>query len=188
MSLGRTHRDDLRSLESDQTGRVSTVSGGRDKASNRKKPGKRKVAARQGWTLRLQLKSNPEALSLVRAAVERAAELLHFGEVESRAIVRSVDEGLANVIRHAYGGKGGRPIEVACYTVPDPAKGREAGGIEVILSDSGTPLDRRKLKGRPLDEIRPGGLGLHFMRESMDKVEFSRQKGKNQLRLVKYLG
>ena len=161
--------------------------GGRDKSSRKKKPGKRKESTRQGWTLRLQLKSNPEALSLVRAAVERAAELLHFGEVESRAIVRSVDEGLANVIRHAYGGKGGRPIEVACYTVSDPKKGREARGIEVILRDSGTPLDRSKLKGRPLDDIRPGGLGLHFMKESMDKVEFSRQKGKNQLRLVKYL-
>jgi serine/threonine-protein kinase RsbW len=162
------------------------VRGGRDKGSNKKKTEKREIG-RQGWTLRLQLKSNPEALSLVRAAVERAAELLHFGEVESRAIVRSVDEGLANVIRHAYGGKGGRPIEVACYTVPDPVKGREVGGIEVILRDSGAPLDRSKLKGRPLDDIRPGGLGLHFMRESMDKVEFSRQKGKNQLRLVKYL-
>jgi len=163
------------------------VRGGRDKSSRKKKPGKRKESTRQGWTLRLQLKSNPEALSLVRAAVERAAELLHFGEVESRAIVRSVDEGLANVIRHAYGGKGGRPIEVACYTVPDPKKGRAAGGIEVILRDSGTPIDPAKLKGRPLDDLRPGGLGLHFMKESMDKVEFSRQKGKNQLRLVKYI-
>jgi serine/threonine-protein kinase RsbW len=163
------------------------VRGGRDKSSGKKKPGKRKESTRQGWTLRLQLKSNPEALSLVRAAVERAAELLHFGEVESRAIVRSVDEGLANVIRHAYGGKGGRPIEVACYTLPDPKKGRAAGGIEVILRDSGTPIDPSKLKGRPLDDLRPGGLGLHFMKESMDKVEFSRQKGKNQLRLVKYL-
>jgi anti-sigma regulatory factor (Ser/Thr protein kinase) len=43
------------------------------------------------------------------------------------------------------------------------------------------------MKGRSLEEIRPGGLGLHFMRQSMDEVEFSRKKGKNQLRLVKYL-
>jgi len=43
------------------------------------------------------------------------------------------------------------------------------------------------LKGRPLNEIRPGGLGLHFIRQSMDVVEFSRKNGKNQLRMVKYL-
>ena len=47
--------------------------------------------------------------------------------------------------------------------------------------------DPAKMKGRPLEEIRPGGLGLHFMRQSMDEVEFSRKKGKNQLRLVKYM-
>jgi anti-sigma regulatory factor (Ser/Thr protein kinase) len=60
-------------------------------------------------------------------------------------------------------------------------------GIEIVLRDSGVQADPAKMKGRPLDEIRPGGLGLHFMRESMDEVEFSRKKGKNQLRLVKYL-
>jgi len=43
------------------------------------------------------------------------------------------------------------------------------------------------LKGRSLDEVRPGGLGLHFIRESMDEVEFTRKKGKNLLRMVKYL-
>jgi anti-sigma regulatory factor (Ser/Thr protein kinase) len=43
------------------------------------------------------------------------------------------------------------------------------------------------LKGRSFDEIRPGGLGLHFIRQSMDEVEFSRKKGKNLLRMVKYL-
>ena len=48
-------------------------------------------------------------------------------------------------------------------------------------------LDPAKLKGRPLNEIRPGGLGLHFIRQSMDVVEFSRKNGKNQLRMVKYL-
>jgi hypothetical protein len=30
-------------------------------------------------------------------------------------------------------------------------------------------------------------LGLYFIRECMDVVEFSRKKGKNQLRLLKYL-
>jgi len=55
------------------------------------------------------------------------------------------------------------------------------------LQDEGAAPDRSKLKARPLDEIRPGGLGLHFIQQSMDVVEFSRKKGKNQLRMVKYL-
>jgi len=56
-----------------------------------------------------------------------------------------------------------------------------------VLQDEGAAPDPAKLKARPLEEIRPGGLGLHFIQQSMDVVEFSRKKGKNQLRLVKYL-
>jgi anti-sigma regulatory factor (Ser/Thr protein kinase) len=135
--------------------------------------------------LRLELQSNPEALCLVRATVERAAEVLHFTDSDSRAIVRSVDEALANVMRHAYGGRSGLPIEVSCSKLKESAATKS--GLEIVLQDEGEAPDPSKLKGRPLDEIRPGGLGLHFIQQSMDVVEFSRKKGKNQLRMVKYL-
>jgi len=48
-------------------------------------------------------------------------------------------------------------------------------------------VNAKKMCGRALEDVRPGGLGLHFIRESMDTVEFSRRKGRNQLRLVKIL-
>jgi anti-sigma regulatory factor (Ser/Thr protein kinase) len=137
--------------------------------------------------LKLELHSNPEALCLVRATLERAAEALHFQEAERRAIVRSVDEALANVIRHAYGGKGGLPIAVTVRRLRKLRDGAQSLGIEVLLEDTGVAVTSAKLQGRPLDQICPGGLGLHFMRQSMDQVEFCRKKGKNQLRMVKYL-
>jgi anti-sigma regulatory factor (Ser/Thr protein kinase) len=40
---------------------------------------------------------------------------------------------------------------------------------------------------RALEEIRPGGLGLHFIRQSMDIVEYNRVNGTNRLRLVKFV-
>lgn len=121
--------------------------------------------------------------------MQRATEVAHFPEAESRAIVRSVDEALANVIRHAYKGQRGLPIEVSCWRLaPDPdAPLSKPAGLEILLSDSGPPVDLAKLRGRPLEEIRPGGLGLHFMKQSMDVVEFGRKNGKNLLRMVKYL-
>jgi len=137
--------------------------------------------------LKLELRSNPEALCLVRATVERAAEVLHFAEADARAIVRSVDEALANIVRHAYGGRPGLPIEVRCHRWSGKSTGGKQSGIEIVLQDQGIAVDPAKLKGRPLNEIRPGGLGLHFIRKSMDVVEFSRKNGKNQLRMVKYL-
>ena len=152
-----------------------------------KDKGRSRAPARPEMLLKLELHSNPEALCLVRATVERAAEVLHFQDVETRAIVRSVDEALANVMRHAYGGRPGLPIEMSCRRLEPGAQRSAQGGIEILLVDKGAPVKPSTFKGRPLDQIRPGGLGLHFIRESMDEVEFSRKKGKNLLRMVKYL-
>jgi serine/threonine-protein kinase RsbW len=151
------------------------------------KLGREKARVKAETLLKLELQSNPEALCLVRATVERAAEVLHFRDAEARAIVRSVDEALANVLRHAYGGRPGLPIEMSCRRVEPSGQKAAQGGIEIMLTDKGVPLKPAELKGRALDEIRPGGLGLHFIRQSMDEVEFSRKKGKNLLRMVKYL-
>ena len=163
------------------------VRGGRKKTKQGARISCGKCAFHSELLLKLELESNPKALALVRAAVERAAEVLHFQERESRGIVRSVDEALANIICHAYGGKTGCPIEVICRHLHSTRDGACVNGIEVILRDSGVRADPAKMKSRPLDKIRPGGLGLHFIRECMDEVEFSRKKGKNQLRLVKYV-
>ena len=158
--------------------------GGR--VTKKRDQGRGKAQPKSEMLLKLQLQSNPEALCLVRAAVERAAEVVHFQDSDARAIVRSVDEALANVIRHAYGGRPGLPIEMSCHKLPGGEHSAQ-GGIEILLADEGVPVKPSALQGRPLDEIRPGGLGLHFIRQSMDEVEFSRKKGKNLLRMVKYL-
>ena len=159
---------------------------GRRLNSNGRK-GRGRGHAQPEMLLKLELKSNPESLCLVRATVERAAEVLHFQDVETRAIVRSVDEALANVMRHAYGGRPGLPIEMSCRRLQQGGQEAVQGGIEIVLADRGKPVKHAALQGRSFDEIRPGGLGLHFIRQSMDEVEFSRKKGKNLLRMVKYL-
>ena len=135
----------------------------------------------------LHMRSDPEALCVVRAMLQRAAEVLQFPETDSRAIVLSVDEALANVIRHAYEGRQGLPIEINCRRLWTGSDSALPYGVEIVIKDSGMAADPQKLRGRPLEEIRPGGLGIHFMKQSMDIVEFSRVDGKNLLRMVKYL-
>ena len=140
----------------------------------------------QGQLLRVELPSDPSMLCVVRAAMERLTEVLGFAEPEVRSVTRAVDEALTNIMRHSYGGALDRRIELSCLRV---AKGRAktGEGIEVRLVDYGPKIDPAKLCGRKLDEIKPGGLGLHFIRQSMDIVEFRRSRGANVLRLVKYL-
>ena len=153
----------------------------------RRKQGGKVASPRSELLLELHLESNPEALCLVRATVQRATEVAHFPESDSRAIVRSVDEALANVIQHAYQGRKGLPIELTCSRLWNEEDAQTPHGLEIVLKDSGIAANPKKLKGRPLQEVRPGGLGLHFIKQSMDVVEFSRKNGKNLLRLVKYL-
>lgn len=137
--------------------------------------------------LKLELRSNPETLSAVRGALSDLVEKLGFPAKECRSIVRAVDEALANVIRHAYRGQDDQPIKIVVRRIEQRHAGLLRDAIEILMEDEGAPIDRKKLQGRDLDDVKPGGLGLHFMRECMDAVEFRRSKGKNQLRLLKFL-
>jgi anti-sigma regulatory factor (Ser/Thr protein kinase) len=142
-------------------------------------------ALRDGLLLKLQLHSDPKLLSVVRGALERLTEVLGFSASDCRSVTRAVDEALTNIIRHCYGGRLDQPIEVSCKRLPP--RGSSSGGLEILLSDRGPAIDPAKFRGRRLDEIKPGGLGLHFIRQSMDTVEYQRSRGINTFRMVKYL-
>jgi anti-sigma regulatory factor (Ser/Thr protein kinase) len=102
-------------------------------------------------------------------------------------VVLAVDEALTNIIRHAYQGKTDQPIEASFRRIQAANDGGRRAALEIVLEDRGVTVDRQKLCGRELDDVRPGGLGLHFMHECMDAVEFRRRWGRNQLRMVKLL-
>ncbi len=135
----------------------------------------------------LALYSNPRLLSVVRGAVERLTETLGFPAVECRSITRAVDEALTNVVRHSYGNRLDKPIAMYFRRTQRRHEGEVQHGLEILLCDHGAGVDPSKLRGRPLEEIRPGGLGLHLIRQAMDTVEFTRKGPTNRLRLVKYL-
>jgi serine/threonine-protein kinase RsbW len=139
-----------------------------------------------GFLLKMELPSDPNLLCAVRGAVERLTEAFGFEEADSRAVTRAVDEALTNIIRHAYSGAPDRPIAMAFRLTRRDGQDN-AEGLEIIMSDHGPAVDPEKMCGRELSDIKPGGLGLHFIRQSMDVVEFKRSNDTNSLRLVKYI-
>ena len=142
---------------------------------------------RKGWLLRLELPSNPEILCVVRSAVMRLTEEMGFPAKECRGLTRAVDEALANIIRHAYDGRAGQPIEVLCRRLQNRIGNKQRAGLEIVLIDHGAAADRKKLCGRSLDDVRPGGLGVHFIEDAVDVMQYTSHAHRNQLRLVKYL-
>ena len=142
---------------------------------------------RAALLLKLELTSNPEILSVVRSAVTCLATNMGFPDADTRALTRAVDEALANVIRHAYSNRPGQPIELLCRRVDEHTENKNGPALEILLLDRGPAANCKSFCGRPLDEVRPGGLGMHFIQSGADIVQYSRHLRRNQLRLVKFL-
>ena len=60
-------------------------------------------------------------------------------------------------------------------------------GLVILLRDFADPVDAAEIEPRDLDDVRPGGLGVHFMREIMDEISYLPREGDygNILRMVK---
>ena len=130
------------------------------------------------FSLKVELRSNPRILSVVRATVEELSAVAGFPEDERHRITLALDEALTNIIRHAYGNQYDQPIELTCRLLDDR--------LEFLLQDRGRPVDKNALQARPLGEERMGGLGSHLIAHIMDEVKYERLSDQNQLRLVKY--
>jgi len=140
--------------------------------------------------LRLEFPSKADRLKLVRAAVGKTSQLCGLSGDAVHDVVIAVDEAIQNIIRHAYGGAEDGAVELEIVRKPS-ANGTEPGGGEIIilLRDYAEPVDVSKIKPRDLKDVRPGGLGTHFIREVMDAVDFMipPKDGGNLLRMVKRL-
>jgi sigma-B regulation protein RsbU (phosphoserine phosphatase) len=131
--------------------------------------------------LTLNVPSRADRLKLIRNAVSETALFCGCQKDMARDIVIAVDEACQNIIRHAYGGSPNGEIELKIC--------RGDGELIILLRDFAETIDISKVKPRDLDDIKPGGLGTHFIREVMDDVEFLTPPldGGNLLRMMKRL-
>ena len=130
--------------------------------------------------IEIRITSNPRFLIIVRAMVGQLCEVVECSKEEQRKIVLAVDEACANIIKHTYHFDENQPIEIVC-------KGNEQR-LEIVLKDWGPPIDIERVQPRDLEQVKPGGLGTHFIRSIMDEVEFCHEEGcGNVLRMVKHL-
>ncbi len=121
--------------------------------------------------VRLQIFSTPSHLQVVRAATEKVCRDVGFDEEAVTRIVLSIDEALTNVIRHAYGGADDQTIDIELEPIGDGGP-----GLCVRIRDRGRNVDPGSIRARDLDDVRPGGLGVHIMQQCMDRVEYHREE------------
>ena len=110
------------------------------------------------------LPASTEILSGLRQAVRGACQCAGCGEECIEQVVLAVNEACMNVIQHGYRRAAGQHFTLRLSVDGDM--------LFVHLLDNGLPATDADLRPRPLDELRPGGLGVHFMREVMDEVAY----------------
>jgi anti-sigma regulatory factor (Ser/Thr protein kinase) len=112
----------------------------------------------------LTIQSDPAQIAAVRKATEDIAQAAGLDEQAVAEVGLCVNEALANVIRHAYGGAKDRPIVISAYC--------QDGGMVVTIRDWGNGVNPASLPPRPYDPLEPGGLGLICLWRMMSQVTY----------------
>lgn len=124
--------------------------------------------------LRLELVSNPAYLCGARELVHQVAKRCGFAEVQASQVALATDEALINVMRHGYEKREDGRI----WLEITPLSGEGGvGGVMIVIEDEAKQVDPAEIKGRELEDIKPGGLGVHIIREIMDEVKYERREG-----------
>lgn len=112
--------------------------------------------------------------------VDALASQCGFDDHSCGHISLAMDEALANVMRHGYKGQRDGRIWISVWTHENP------DALEIVIEDLGTSVDPAKIRGRDLDDVRPGGLGVHFIRHTMDECMWEQRPGGGmRLRMLK---
>ena len=124
--------------------------------------------------IELKLISDPMYLCGARELVGCIARRIGFNDMDCSKIALAVDEALANIIRHGYNKSFDRPIWIGINPIKPSAD--SIGGIVITIDDEAKQVDPCTMKGRELEDIKPGGLGVHIIREVMDEVRYEKRK------------
>jgi anti-sigma regulatory factor (Ser/Thr protein kinase) len=112
--------------------------------------------------LDFQFPAQADQLCCVRQKLRETLTPLGKPEALVNCIVLAVGEACMNIIQHAYRNECGDIIlEVE----------KQGDDVTFRLRDFAAHKTRaEEMKSRPLDDIRPGGLGCHLINEIMDEV------------------
>jgi serine/threonine-protein kinase RsbW len=133
---------------------------------------------------RVRLDSSLPQLDVLHEELRQFADLHHLSAEVSHAFKLSLEEIVTNIIVHGYRGQAGRPIVVQISQV-----GPEIVATVEDQAPPFTPLEQPAPDFTvPARDRPPGGLGIFLVRKMMDRVEFQRVNGHNQLTLRKRFG
>ena len=128
---------------------------------------------------KIEFSSHTANLALMRKFVRGFLDAYPFSEKERMLIVLGVDEACTNIIRHAYQLRDDQPIALSMEGL------RKC--VRMRLRDYGEQCPAHEMQGRAHDMIKPGGLGLHLMKNAFDRIDYILKSRGTELVLTKNL-
>src|SRR5205809_6633989 len=128
---------------------------------------------------KLEFTSHTANLALMRNFVRKFLSRHPFSEKQRTLMVLGVDEACTNVIRQAYDLRDDQPIALSVETLRTC--------VRVRLRDYGEQVPVSEMRSRAHSEVKPGGLGLHLIRNAFDKVDYILKPRGTELVLTKKL-
>lgn len=114
----------------------------------------------------LKFPADPATLREMRGQIRDIVTATGACAELTEAIVVALNEACMNVIQHGYHGNAQGEYELRVLH----DKNRHAIIFELL--DHAQPVDKTKIKSRSLEDVRPGGLGVYFIQQLMDEMEF----------------
>jgi len=128
-----------------------------------------------------QFESDLRHLAPIRAFVRDACRDAWGEQGSDETLIRldlAVTEAATNIIRHAYEGESGRPIELVIEA--------DADQVCITLYHRGRDFDPSVVEPPVFDGSREGGFGLYLIEQAVDEVRYFRDdQGRCGIRLVK---
>jgi anti-sigma regulatory factor (Ser/Thr protein kinase) len=130
--------------------------------------------------IRVTVASDPRYLAPLRTLVFESLLIAGIDEEEAHKVVLAVQEACTNVIRHCYECREDERIDIVMTFEPDR--------LEIRIDDWGEWVDPDNIQSRDLEDVKPGGLGVHLMQSTMDVVEYRKNEwGGTSLVMIKNL-
>jgi len=127
----------------------------------------------------ITLPVTPELTRVVHARLEAFAQAAHLPAKVMFAVDTALEELLQNVVDYS----GAHEVKLRLAI--------EAGEIRLELADDGKPFNPLIAAGPdlslPLSEREIGGLGVHLVRQMMDRAAYEHRGGCNRVKLAKTL-
>jgi anti-sigma regulatory factor (Ser/Thr protein kinase) len=113
----------------------------------------------------------PAWFQATRRLVSTASTQCGFSDRDAAQISMAVDEAMANILKHGYQSDSGGRVKLHVKTQIEPEV-----RIDIQLDDETNDVDLNLIRSRDLEDIRPGGLGVHLIQTIMDESNWSRRE------------